>query len=192
VILLLGFAVGLNAQPAAFVLYPLERVRQIAAGDILQLVFFTAIALWLIPLYGASVPHSPFSCVSSSGPPDRDLRHAGIAMNAGQLKDTRAAFDSVAAAYTVHSVTTTRAMAARQDPCRSGTVGLFGRRVLDLGCGPDSTPCPWRGQGYRVTAIDWSAQMVRRTQERAVQAGVDGGLAIHHLGIHELERLPTG
>jgi O-antigen/teichoic acid export membrane protein len=53
VILLLGFAVGLNAQPAAFVLYPLERVRQIAAGDILQLVFFAAIALWLIPRYGA-------------------------------------------------------------------------------------------------------------------------------------------
>jgi O-antigen/teichoic acid export membrane protein len=53
VILLLGFAVGLNAQPAAFVLYPLERVRYIAAGDVLQLVIFTAIALWLIPLYGA-------------------------------------------------------------------------------------------------------------------------------------------
>jgi O-antigen/teichoic acid export membrane protein len=52
-ILLLGFAVGLNAQPAAFVLYPLERVRYIAAGDILQLAIFTAIALWLIPLYGA-------------------------------------------------------------------------------------------------------------------------------------------
>jgi O-antigen/teichoic acid export membrane protein len=52
-VLLLGFAVGLNAQPAAFVLYPLERVRYIAAGDILQLIVFTGIALWLIPLYGA-------------------------------------------------------------------------------------------------------------------------------------------
>jgi O-antigen/teichoic acid export membrane protein len=52
-ILLVGFAVGLNAQPAAFVLYPLERVRYIAAGDIVQLLFFAGLGLWLIPSYGA-------------------------------------------------------------------------------------------------------------------------------------------
>jgi antigen flippase len=52
-ILLVGFLIGLNAQPAAFVLYPLERLRYIAAGDILQLVFFTGLGLWLIPSYGA-------------------------------------------------------------------------------------------------------------------------------------------
>ena len=52
-ILVVGFVIGLNAQPAAFVLYPLERVRYIAAGDVLQLVFFTGIGLWLIPIYGA-------------------------------------------------------------------------------------------------------------------------------------------
>jgi O-antigen/teichoic acid export membrane protein len=52
-ILLIGFAIGLNAQPTAFVLYPLERVRWIAGGDLLQLVFFIAIGLWLIPHYGA-------------------------------------------------------------------------------------------------------------------------------------------
>lgn len=52
-ILLIGFVIGLNAQPIAFVLYPLARVRWIAGGDILQLFFFIAVGLWLIPAYGA-------------------------------------------------------------------------------------------------------------------------------------------
>ncbi len=52
-ILVVGFVIGLNAQPAAFVLSPLERVRYIAAGDVLQLFFFTGLGLWLIPVYGA-------------------------------------------------------------------------------------------------------------------------------------------
>ncbi len=51
-ILLLGFIIGLNAQPTAFVLYPLQRVRWIAAGDVLQLLFMSAAGLWLIPLKG--------------------------------------------------------------------------------------------------------------------------------------------
>ncbi len=53
VILLIGLAVGLNAQPAAFVLYPLERTRLIAAGDVVQLILFAGLGLWLIPRYGA-------------------------------------------------------------------------------------------------------------------------------------------
>lgn len=52
-ILLVAFAIGLNAQPVAFVLYPLERVRWIAGGDVLQLLFLIGIGLWLIPLAGA-------------------------------------------------------------------------------------------------------------------------------------------
>jgi antigen flippase len=52
-ILLIGLAVGLNAQPAAFVLYPLGRVRWIAFGDLLQLLWFTGVGLWLIPARGA-------------------------------------------------------------------------------------------------------------------------------------------
>jgi O-antigen/teichoic acid export membrane protein len=52
-LLLVGFVVGLNAQPTAFVLYPLARVRWIAAGDVLQLLFMGAVSLWLIPPYGA-------------------------------------------------------------------------------------------------------------------------------------------
>jgi len=52
-LLLIGTAVGLNAQPAAFVLYPLGRPQWIAAGDVLQLVFFGALGLLLVPHYGA-------------------------------------------------------------------------------------------------------------------------------------------
>lgn len=52
-ILLVGLAVGLNAQPAAFVLYPLERVRWIAFGDVLQFLWFAGLGLWLIPAHGA-------------------------------------------------------------------------------------------------------------------------------------------
>ena len=52
-ILLVGLTVGLNAQPAAFILYPLGRPRWIAAGDVLQLVFFAALGLSLAPRYGA-------------------------------------------------------------------------------------------------------------------------------------------
>ena len=52
-ILLVGLAVGLNAQPAAFILYPLGRPRWIAGGDVLQLIVFAALGLALAPRYGA-------------------------------------------------------------------------------------------------------------------------------------------
>jgi O-antigen/teichoic acid export membrane protein len=52
VLLLIGLMIGINAQPAAFVLYPLNRPQWIAAGDLLQLAFCAAAGLWLIPLYG--------------------------------------------------------------------------------------------------------------------------------------------
>ena len=53
VILLVGLAIGLNAQPAAFILYPLGRPRWIAGGDVLQLIVFAALGLALAPRYGA-------------------------------------------------------------------------------------------------------------------------------------------
>lgn len=53
-LLLIGFIISLNAQPASFVLYPLDRPKWIAAGDVAQLIFNAALALWLIPLLGAT------------------------------------------------------------------------------------------------------------------------------------------
>jgi O-antigen/teichoic acid export membrane protein len=50
--LLAGFIIGLNAEPVAYVLYPLDRPRWIAASDLTQLVFCVLINLVLIPAYG--------------------------------------------------------------------------------------------------------------------------------------------
>jgi O-antigen/teichoic acid export membrane protein len=52
-ILLVGLVVGLNAQPVAFILYPLGRTRWIAGGDVLQLIVFATLGLSLAPRYGA-------------------------------------------------------------------------------------------------------------------------------------------
>jgi 2-polyprenyl-3-methyl-5-hydroxy-6-metoxy-1,4-benzoquinol methylase len=114
-------------------------------------------------------------------------------MNAGQLDDTRAAFDSVAAEYdgSLGNNELVQRLRVRTLAALTRSVPP-GAELLDLGCGTGLDAVFLARQGYRVTAIDWSAQMLRRTQERAKQAGVDGGLAIHHLGIHELERLPPG
>ncbi len=50
--LLAGFLIGVNSEPVAYVLYPLNRPRWIAASDLAQLVFCVAINLVLIPTYG--------------------------------------------------------------------------------------------------------------------------------------------
>src|SRR5712692_9506603 len=65
-----------------------------------------------------------------------------------------------------------------------------GAALLDLGCGT-GLDAVWLGQrGYRVIAIDWSPAMVRRAREQATRGGVGRGVTVHHLGIHELDRLP--
>jgi O-antigen/teichoic acid export membrane protein len=50
--LLLAFLIGLNVEPAAYVLYPLNQPRWIAASDLLQLVFNVIVNLALIPRFG--------------------------------------------------------------------------------------------------------------------------------------------
>ena len=50
--LLVAFLIGLNAEPAAYVLYPLNQPRWIAASDLLQLAFNVAVNLALIPPFG--------------------------------------------------------------------------------------------------------------------------------------------
>lgn len=50
--LLGAFLIGLNAEPAAYVLYPLNRPRWIAASDVLQLVFCALASVVLIPRGG--------------------------------------------------------------------------------------------------------------------------------------------
>lgn len=50
--LLLAYLIGLNVEPTAYVLYPLNRPRWIAVSDLIQLVFTLGINLILIPAFG--------------------------------------------------------------------------------------------------------------------------------------------
>src|SRR5262249_22943342 len=67
---------------------------------------------------------------------------------------------------------------------------MRGGRILDLGCGPGLDDESLAREGYRVTAIDWSPHMVEQARTRIAAAGLSDRVAIRHLGIHQLERLP--
>jgi O-antigen/teichoic acid export membrane protein len=51
-LLLAAYLIGLNAEPAAYVLWPLDRPRWIAASDLLQLAVSAVASLALVPVYG--------------------------------------------------------------------------------------------------------------------------------------------
>jgi 2-polyprenyl-3-methyl-5-hydroxy-6-metoxy-1,4-benzoquinol methylase len=110
-----------------------------------------------------------------------------------QLKDTQAAFDSVAAEYDgpLGNNELVQWMRARTLDAVTRSVSP-NATLLDLGCGTGLDAVALAQQGYRLTAIDWSAEMVRRTRQRATDAGVDGVMRIHHLGVQELEQLTPG
>lgn len=109
---------------------------------------------------------------------------------ADQLIDTQEAFDSVAADYDgpVGNNALVQAMRQRTLAAVQGFVPAGGN-LLDLGCGT-GLDAVWLAQrGYRVTAIDWSPAMVERARRRTIDVGVDRLVAVHHLGIHQLEQL---
>ena len=114
-------------------------------------------------------------------------------MNTRQLADTQRAFDEVAAGYDGPLGNNTLIQAVRDRTLAAVTRSLApGASLLDLGCGTGLDAVVLGRQGYRVTAIDWSANMVRQTRERALRADNKGTVAVHQIGIHELERLPPG
>jgi SAM-dependent methyltransferase len=114
-------------------------------------------------------------------------------MNTRQLADTQRAFDEVAAGYdgALGNNTLVQAVRARTLAAVTGSVAP-GASLLDLGCGTGLDAVALGQKGYHVTAIDWSPNMVRQTRERALGAGNNGMVAVHQVGIHELERLPGG
>lgn len=111
---------------------------------------------------------------------------------AEQLIDTQLAFDSVAAEYDgpLGNNALVQGLRARTLAAVMGWVSV-GAALLDLGCGT-GLDAVWLGRrGYRVTAIDWSPAMVEYARQRAAKAGIGGAVHVHHLGIHELDRLPA-
>jgi SAM-dependent methyltransferase len=114
-------------------------------------------------------------------------------MNTRQLADTQRAFDEVAAGYDGALGNNTLIQAVRARTLAAVTRSVApGSALLDLGCGTGLDAVALGRQGYPVTAIDWSANMVGQTRERASRAGNIGIVAVHQVGIHELERLPAG
>jgi SAM-dependent methyltransferase len=110
---------------------------------------------------------------------------------AAQLADTQRAFDSVADEY--DGPLGNNPLVQR---LRAWTLGSVmssvasGSRLLDLGCGTGLDATHLARHGYQVTAIDWAPGMVRRSRERVAAERLDRSVTVHHLGIHELDKLP--
>jgi SAM-dependent methyltransferase len=107
------------------------------------------------------------------------------------LLDTQAAFDGVAAEYGLSNARnpTLCAMRRRALDCFRRVVPA-GSHVLDLGCGPGEDDEALAREGYWVTAIDWSPEMVKQARHRL--RPVADRVTVHHLGIHQLDGLALG
>ena len=107
-----------------------------------------------------------------------------------QLRDTQQAFDSVAADYdgprgNNEPIQDMRAEMWRWLDASFATPG----RLIDLGCGTGLDAVRMAGLGHRVTATDWSPQMVGRTRERAERAGLSAQVEALPIGAQELRLL---
>ena len=118
----------------------------------------------------------------------QDIPSAGSV--APRLRDTQDAFDSVAADYD--------GLRGNNDLIQDMRTEMWrwlertfpsGSRLIDLGCGTGLDAVHLAGNGYRVTATDWSPLMVQRTSERASAQGLDDRVRALNIGAHELERL---
>jgi 2-polyprenyl-3-methyl-5-hydroxy-6-metoxy-1,4-benzoquinol methylase len=107
-----------------------------------------------------------------------------------QLRDTQDAFDSVAADYDGPRGNNALIQEMRTEMWRwLDTVFSSGARLIDIGCGTGLDATRMARLGHSVAAIDWSAQMVRRTRERAARERLTDRVQALALGAHELERL---
>jgi SAM-dependent methyltransferase len=106
------------------------------------------------------------------------------------LADTQRAFDGVAGSYDRSNASNPIlcAMRARVHATLAGCVPA-GAHLLDLGCGPGTDATDLAAKGYRVTAIDWSPAMVAEARRRVHGEDVADRVDVHHVGIHELDRL---
>jgi 2-polyprenyl-3-methyl-5-hydroxy-6-metoxy-1,4-benzoquinol methylase len=107
-----------------------------------------------------------------------------------RLQDTQIAFDSVAADYDGPRGNNTLIQDMRGEMWRwlDATFALPSR-LIDIGCGTGLDAIRMARLGHHVMATDWSAQMIRRTAERAVRENLTGSVQSFAVGAHELQRL---
>jgi SAM-dependent methyltransferase len=109
-----------------------------------------------------------------------------------RLKETRAAFDSVAADYDGPRGNNLLIQDMRAEMwCWLDRVFAPASRLLDLGCGTGLDAVRMARRGHRVLATDWSTAMIARTAARAVEEGVADRVETTAVGAHELERLDS-
>jgi ubiquinone/menaquinone biosynthesis C-methylase UbiE len=107
-----------------------------------------------------------------------------------QLRDTQMAFDSVAADYDGPRGNNALIQDMRAEMWRwLDATFSTPSRLLDLGCGTGLDAVRMARVGHHVTATDWSAEMVRRTHDRATAEGVGNRIDALAVGAHELETL---
>ncbi len=108
------------------------------------------------------------------------------------LRDTQLAFDSVAAEYDGdlgNNALVQRMRKRMMDAVQRNASP--GNHLLDLGCGTGLDAEYLAQAGYRITAMDWSPQMVRRTQKRIEEAGLRAKVEVRHLGFHQSSELQS-
>jgi SAM-dependent methyltransferase len=109
---------------------------------------------------------------------------------AGRLRDTQAAFDSVAADYDGPRGNNALVQDMREEMWRwLDTTFAPSSRLIDLGCGTGLDAVRMARLGHSVTATDWSPRMIARTADRARGESVADRVSALAIGAHELERL---
>jgi SAM-dependent methyltransferase len=107
-----------------------------------------------------------------------------------RLRDTRDAFDSVAADYDGPRGNNPLIQDMRDEMWRwLDRTFEPDSRLIDLGCGTGLDAVRMAQRGHRVTATDWSPQMVARTADRARQDSLTDRVEALVIGAHELARL---
>ena len=106
------------------------------------------------------------------------------------LRDTQEAFDSVAGDYDGPRGNNALIQDMRGEMWRwLQKTFAAGSRLIDLGCGTGLDAVHLAKLGYRITATDWSPQMIERTADRARRESVADQIQAIALGAHQLEHL---
>src|SRR5215472_1500049 len=100
-----------------------------------------------------------------------------------QLRETRDAFDSVAADYDGPRGNNALIQDMRAEMWRAlDSAFVPGSRLIDLGCGTGLDAVRMARTGFEVTATDWSPRMVERTRLRAEGEQLQGRVRAITLG----------